>query len=286
MQGTLKIILALVTWGSLGIFVRHIDLPVLEIAFMRAAIAVVVLGLAGIWLKGNNSVQSIKDNLLKLVASGIGVGLNWVLLFQAYRYTTIANATLSYYMSPVLLVLLAPIVLKEKLTAGKLVAVLTALGGLVLILSQQPEATDIQYQHLKGLGLGLTAAAFYASVVLMIKTMRNINGYELTLVQIIVAGLVLLPFILYRGELQVAAGDWPWILTLGIIHTGVAYLLYFSGIKEVAAQKVAVLSYIDPIAAIFFGTIFLHEALTLSLVLGGMLILGAALYTARIPDTD
>lgn len=284
MQGSLKIILALVTWGSLGIFVRHIDLPTLEVAFMRAAIAMVVLGIAGIWLRGKDSIQSIKANLPQLLASGIGIGLNWVLLFQAYRYTTIANATLSYYMSPVIMVLLAPLVLKEKITPGKLAAVFTALGGLFIILSQQPEATGIQYQHLKGLGLGLIAAAFYAGVVLVNKTMRNINGYELTMVQIVVAAIVLLPFIIYRGELQIASGDWPWILTLGIIHTGVAYLLYFSGIKEVPAQKVAVLSYIDPISAIFFGTLFLHEALTLYQVLGGALILGAAFYSARTPD--
>jgi RarD protein len=275
MQGSLKIILAMITWGSIGIFVRHIDLPSMEIAFLRAIIAGVILGIAGLWFRGENSKESISSNKWVLVFSGIALGLNWVLLFQAYRFTTISNATLSYYMAPVIVVLLAPVFLKEKLTPAKFTAVVGAMVGLFIILNYQPQLSDATFNHGVGIAYGLMAAAFYASVILLNKQLKNISGFDTTLVQITVAALVLLPFIIYRSALHIQTADWLWILILGLVHTGVAYLLYFSGIKEVKAQNVAVLSYLDPIAAIIFGTLFLQEPLTIYAIIGGLLILGS-----------
>ncbi|MEG6617568.1 DMT family transporter [Peptococcaceae bacterium 1198_IL3148] len=275
MQGSVKIILAMVIWGSLGVFVRHIDLPSMEIVFLRTVIASVVLGIAWLWFREPESKKNISNNRRLLFFSGIALGLNWVLLFQAYRFTTIANSTLSYYMSPVIVVLLAPVFLKEKLTATKLMAVAGAMVGLSIILGYQPQLANVSFNHGVGIGYGLLAATFYAGVVLLNKQFKNISGFDVTFVQIFVAACFLLPFIIYRAELHVQASDWLWILILGVVHTSIACLLYFSGIKEIKAQNVAVLSYLDPISAIIFSTIFLHEPLTIYAITGGLLILGS-----------
>ncbi len=281
MSATLKIILAMITWGSIGVFVKNIDLPSLEIAFLRAAIATVFLAAVSYRLREVKSRQNIISNKYLLLISGIALGLNWVLLFQAYRYTTIANSTLSYYMAPIIVALLAPIFFKERLTLSKLLAVLGAMAGLTVILSGQPATSEVNYNHLLGIGYGLLAALFYACVVIVNKHLKGISDFDTAFVQIAIAAIVLLPFILYRKSLVIQSADWIWIVILGIVHTGLAYLLYFSGIKKVPAHSVAVLSYIDPVAAVAFGTLFLSEPLSICSIIGGLLILGSTYWGAQ-----
>lgn len=275
MKSSIQIIISMLIWGSIGIFVKYIDMPSLEIAFLRALVAAAFLLIYGFFNKGKEKSQKSRKNLLFLIGSGAAIGLNWVLLFQAYKYTTISNATLSYYCAPVFVVLLSPLILKEKPTPLKLFSVFGALLGLVLILGSQTNASQGQYNHSLGITLGILAAILYAGVVLLNKHIKNFTGFDMTFIQITTAALVLLPFIISRGQLHIN-GTIPllFILIIGVIHTGIAYLLYFSGIKKVKAQSAAVLSYIDPVSAILFGTLILGEPVNIFQIFGGFLILG------------
>lgn len=283
MKSTIQIIISMMIWGSVGIFVKYIDMPSLEIAFMRAAIAACFLLFFGIFNRKKNKSTYSRRNLLLLIGSGAAIGLNWVLLFQAYKYTTISNATLSYYFAPVFIILLSPIVLKEKFTFVKLLSVLGALAGLFLILSTQAQTTIGQYNHVKGMTFGILAAVLYASVVLLNKYIKNFSGFDMTFIQITTAALVLLPFIISRGSLHIGSINiFLLILVVGIVHTGIAYLIYFSAIKNVKAQSAAILSYIDPVSAILFGTLILSEPVSMMQLLGGLLILGSTFIGERI----
>lgn len=274
MSGKLKIVLSMIIWGSVGIFVKKLDLPSMEVAFLRAAIASIFLLLAGFWLGRKETLAAIKENLILLLISGAAMGLNWVMLFQSYKYTTISNSTLSYYFAPVFMLLLSPVFLKEKLTCRKLLSVAGAMTGLFIILSSQKTVLNGTYNHPLGIAFGLSAAILYASVVLLNRKMKNLTGYEMTLVQIFAASMVLLPFIIYRNNVHIPnTMNLVLILIVGLVHTGIAYLLYFSGIRDVSAQDAAILSYIDPISAIILGTLILGEALTPWHILGGLLIL-------------
>lgn len=275
MKSTIQIIISMLIWGSIGIFVKYIDMPSLEIAFLRALVAAVFLLIYGFFNKGKEKSQKSRKNLLFLIGSGAAIGLNWVLLFQAYKYTTISNATLSYYCAPVFVVLLSPLILKEKPTPLKLFSVFGALLGLVLILGNQTNVIQGQYNHSLGITLGILAAILYAGVVLLNKYIKNFTGFDMTFIQITTAALVLLPFVITRGQFHIN-GTIPllFILIMGVIHTGIAYLLYFSGIKNVKAQSAAVLSYIDPVSAILFGTLILGEPVNIFQIFGGFLILG------------
>jgi drug/metabolite transporter (DMT)-like permease len=276
MKSILQIVIAMVIWGSVGIFVKFIDMPSLEIAFLRAVIASGFLALAGIWLKRKDKSSYSKRNLLLLIGSGAAIGLNWVLLFQAYKYTTVSNATLSYYFAPVFVILLSPVVLKEKITPLKIFSAVGAMAGLFLILSNQSNSVGGQFNHVKGMMFGLSAAVLYASVVLLNKYIKDFSGYEMTLIQMSTASIVLLPFIIARGNLHIGGLSTALlVLVVGIVHTGIAYLIYFSAIKNVRAQSAAILSYIDPVSAIIFGTLILAEPVNGMQILGGLLILGS-----------
>lgn len=284
MSGKGRLVTAMLVFGSIGIFVKHINLSSSEIAFLRGVIGSLFLIGTSLLIRQKPSFKSIKENGRLLILSGAAIGLNWIFLFQAYKYTTVANATLSYYFAPIFVMLLAPFVLKEKLTILKAGCILTAMLGLYLTVNTGNSSGGF-YNHTVGILYGLTAAVFYASVILMNKFIKNLSGFETTLVQLSVAAFVLLPYILVKEQMQFSGVNLQsifFVLILGIIHTGIAYFLYFTALKELEGQTIAVLSYIDPISALIFAALFLGEKMTLIQMLGGILILSSTFISERI----
>ncbi|MFL6518428.1 MAG: DMT family transporter [Bacillus sp. (in: firmicutes)] len=220
-----------------------------------------------------------------LLVSGAAIGLNWIFLFESYRYTTISNATISYYFAPIFVMILAPWVLKEKLTSVKVICIVMAMVGLFLIVNPGAGGTSGSQNHTAGILYGLLAAALYASVILMNKFIKNLSGFETTLVQLMAAALVLLPYILWQGNLNFAGLNSTsiiFILILGIVHTGFAYFLYFTSIQELKGQTIAVLSYIDPISAVIIAAIFLSEGMTVIQMIGGVLVLSSTFLSEKL----
>lgn len=276
MNAKLRNITAMLIFGTIGVFVKNIELSSSEIALTRGFIGGFVLILATFLLKKKLSVEAIKRNLLLLIFSGLAVGLNWIFLFQGYKYTSISNATLSYYFAPVFVTILAPFILKEKLTISKFLCVLMALVGMGCIVGVDGINGG---KDIVGIVYGLVAAGFYASVILMNKFLKEIDSIEITVVQLLSAAITLLPYVLIvegNNIFSVATTSIPYILILGIVHTGIAYLLYFSSLQGLKGQTIAVLSYIDPVFAVIISALLLKESLGGLQILGGILILGSS----------
>lgn len=275
MREKLVFIFVMLTFGSIGLFVRNIQLSSSEIALFRAVIGSLMIILVTLFSKKTASFQFAKRNGVLLFFSGAAMGFNWIFLFEAYRYTTIANATLSYYFAPVIVMVLAPFVLKEKWTLRKEIAIITAVAGLFLVVN--PE-TGGAYQHMTGVGYGLLAAFLYASVILINQFIKQMDRFQRTTIQLVVASIVLFPYVLLTEGFSLAGLDTKsiiFLLILGVFHTGVAYFIYFSLLPRLNAKTVSVLSYIDPISAVFLSALLLGENMTLLQILGGILILGS-----------
>lgn len=284
MKAKSKIVTAMLVFGSIGVFVKNINMSSSEIAFLRGVIGSLFLIAASLFVRQKLSFPAIRKNAVLLVLSGAAIGVNWILLFQAYKYTTISNATLSYYFAPVFVVILAPFVLKEKLTGKKAACIITAMIGLFLVVDIGGGSAAGSYNHPVGIMYGLSAAALYAGVVLMNKFIKDLSGFETTLVQLMVTALVLLPYILMGNGMDFSAVDVNsiiLILVVGIIHTGIAYFLYFTSIRELEGQNIAVLSYIDPISAVLIAAVFLGESMNITQIIGGILILGSTFLSER-----
>jgi len=281
MSPKLKILISMLIWGSLGIFVRFISLPSLEIAFFRAIIASSsILLIKYLFIKEK---VALGDNKKLLVISGVFLAGNWIFLFEAYKRTTIANATLSYYMAPVLAVVFASFLIKEeKLTAKGLIALLVSFSGLILIY-QMNANNSFELSQLSGILFGLFAAFMYAFVVICNKKMSGISPFDRVLFQMIVSSIILIPIVIFRGQLVIQSGnELLFILIVGFIHTTLPYLLYFPSIEHVRVQTASILSYIDPVSALIFGSIFLSEPLGLNHIIGGSLVLfGSYLSTKK-----
>ena len=276
MQAKLKIIFAMVTFGTIGIFVRNIELPSTIIALARGIIGTLFLLLV-VFAKGKGlDYSAIKRNLTILAASGACIGFNWILLFEAYRYTTVATATLAYYMAPIFVIMASPFVLKERLTAVKGLCVAMALTGMVLVSGVVQSGMD--GVDFTGILCGVGAASLYATVILLNKFIKNISAYDMTIMQLGLAALVLLPYTMVTENFGALSPDTNSLLLLavvGVIHTGFTYAMYFSSIQGLKAQTVAIFSYIDPIVAIILSAVLLNESMDIYSMVGAVLVLGS-----------
>ena len=276
MQAKLKIIFAMVTFGTIGIFVRNIELPSTIIALARGIIGTLFLLLV-VFAKGKGlDYSAIKRNLTILAASGACIGFNWILLFEAYRYTTVATATLAYYMAPIFVIMASPFVLKERLTATKGLCVAMALTGMVLVSGVVESGMD--GVDFTGILCGVGAASLYATVILLNKFIKNISAYDMTIMQLGLAALVLLPYTMVTENFGALSPDTNSLLLLavvGVIHTGFTYAMYFSSIQGLKAQTVAIFSYIDPIVAIILSAVLLNESMDVYSMVGAVLVLGS-----------
>lgn len=281
-----KIIIAMIIWGTIGIFVRGIDLNSIEIAFFRAFLGSLFLILVSLISKDKINKEILKSNLLILSLSGIALGINWILLFQAMKYTTISNATLSYYFAPVFITVFSVILFKEKMSIKNVVCLLGAVLGLFLIVKSGEVEVISDFNHTKGILYGLAGAVFYAIVVILNKYVKELPGFQATLIQLSVAAIVLVPIVFLNSSIDFKTIDlstWLLILIIGIVHTGIAYVLYFSSIKDVKSQSIAMLSYLDPIVAILMSFLILGESMGIIQIVGGLLILSTAYINEKSP---
>lgn len=276
----IKLILSMTVFGTLGLFVRNISVSSGELALYRAVLAAILL--LTYFLINKSApfpVCTLKKELLILLASGAAMGFNWILLFEAYRYTTVTAATLSYYFAPVIVTLLCPVLFHERLSLKQTVCFLFSTLGVVLIIgigNLQGGGKDTI-----GILLGLGAALFYAAVILLNKFIKGVSGIERTFLQFLSAIIVLIPYVLCTGGFHLttlSTVGWVNLLIVGLIHTGITYCLYFSSLKELKGQEAAILSYIDPLVAVLASVLILGEAVSLSQIIGGVLILGFAVW--------
>lgn len=270
-----KMILSMLIFGTIGIFVRMIPLPSSVIALARAVIGTAVI--AAVLLAGRTPLHrdAIRQNLKFLLPAGAALGFNWILLFEAYRYTTVAVATLCYYMAPVFVILLSPLVLREALSKKKLLCVAAALAGTALI-----SGASVGGGELRGVILGLCAALFYCAIVLLNRGVRGLPALETTFCQLAVSALVMLPYVLLTQKgaaLDFSGKALLPVLLLGVVHTGLAYLLFFGAAAKLPAQTTALLSYIDPVTAILLSAWLLGQPMSAVQICGAFLILGSTL---------
>ena len=279
------LITSMTIFGTLGLFVRNIPVSSGELALYRAVLAALLIAVFLLLTKQRIPFSRIKKEVPLLLASGIAMGINWILLFEAYKYTTVSVATLSYYFAPVIVTIVCPVLFQEKLTGKQILCFVMSTVGLVLITGIGEVGSGSDFV---GILFGLGAAVFYATVILLNKFIKNVEGIHRTFLQFLAAIVILVPYVILTSGVTLGSLDgigWINLLIVGLVHTGVTYCLYFSSLKELPGQKAAILSYIDPLVAVLISVTVLGEAMTLWQVIGGMLILGFTLWNEISPKT-
>ena len=277
------LILSMMIFGTLGIFVRNIPVSSGELALYRAILAALLIAVYLTVTKQHIPFSKIKKEVPLLLLSGIAMGINWILLFEAYKYTTVSLATLSYYFAPVIVTVVCPLLFHEKLTGKQIVCFIMSTIGLVMItgIGDMGNGNDFA-----GILFGLGAAVFYAAVILLNKFIKNVDGIPRTFLQFLSAIVILIPYVILSGGITLTKLNgigWINLLIVGLVHTGITYCMYFSSLKELPGQKAAILSYIDPLVAVLISVTLLGEKMTLWQIVGGILILGFTLLNEISP---
>lgn len=275
----LMLICAMAMFGTLAPFVRRIGVSSAELALYRALLAASLIGCFLLATKRKLSVKHLKKELLLLMCSGACMAVNWILLFEAYKYTTVAIATLSYYFAPVLVTVASSFLFREKLGKKQILCFVMSTLGLVIVTG----ITDLGSgsNNTVGILFGLGAAVLYAGCILLNKFIKGVGGIERTFLQFLAAIAVMIPYVAFSGGITVGVLDstgWICLLIVGLIHTGITYCMYFSAVEHIPGQEVAILSYIDPLVAIVVGVLVLGEPLTVPQLIGGTMILGFTLW--------
>lgn len=261
---------SMLIFGTVGIFRRSIALPSAFIAFFRGTVGcLAILPLAG------KRILKCTD-VPKLLLSGALIGLNWILLFEAYNYTSVSVATLCYYMQPTFLVLMTALLRRQKLSKLNICCTIVSFAGMVLVSGVLESSQEVS---LRGIISGLGAAVLYTAVVMLNMSIKEKNGFSKTTVQMGAAALVLLPYLLSSGSfsgLSFEGNTLVLLIIMGLVHTGLAYALYFASLPGLGTQTVAFMSYIDPVTALVLSALLLHENMSIPGALGALFVLSSA----------
>ena len=283
-RSRLMMTVSMAIFGTLAPFVRRIGVTSGELALYRAIMAAGLIAVFLLVTKQKIPFAAIKKEIPLLLLSGMAMGFNWILLFQAYKFTTVSVATLSYYFAPVIVTILCPIIFREKLTKKQIICFIMSTLGLVMItgIGDLSGASS----HLTGILFGLGAASLYATVIMLNKFIKNVEGIHRTFLQFLAAIVVLIPYVAFTSGTNLGVMDgmgWVCLLVVGFIHTGVTYCLYFTSLKDIPGQKAAILSYIDPLIAVVISVTILGESMSFVQIIGGVLILGFTLWNELSP---
>ena len=265
---------SMVIFGTNGLIVANISLGSAEIVLMRTFLGSLFL-LAIVLVKRSFSFADLKADLVPATMGGAALGLNWVLLFSAYRSAGVGLSTLTYYCGPIIVLALSPVLFREKLTWNKLLAIAAVAVGMFCITGDIEPGSDVQ----TGILFGGGAALLYASLIVANKRVKRLSGLNCAMYELIVAFFVVLIYLLASNvKLPVipAAEDIVWVLAIGLVNTGLAYYLYFSSLQKLPGQTVALVCYIDPLTALLVSVAFLGEKLLGVQIAGAVLILGGA----------
>ena len=306
-KARLQLVLSMSIFGTLAIFVRNISVSSGELALYRAILAAILIGGyllitskkrkdSDINVENNKNLSTdaktknpsllfgvcSKKELFLLLFSGMAMGFNWILLFEAYKYTSVSAATLSYYFAPIIVTVVCPFLFHEKLTKKQILCfVMSTLG--VFLITGVPDFQNMGRDTI-GILFGLSAAVFYATVILLNKFIKNVAGIHRTFLQFLAAIVTLIPYVACTSGFHLTTLDskgWINLLIVGLIHTGITYCLYFSSLKELPGQEAAILSYVDPLMAVIISVAILGESISVPQIIGGVLILGFAIWNEK-----
>ena len=278
-----KYITAVILYGTIGMFLRYVHAPSELVALCRGIIGAAFIFLYRL-LQGQQPDRSaIRKALPLLIFSGVCLGLNWIFLFAAYIRTTVAVASLCNYLAPAVVILITPAVLRERLDLRKIPFVLLALAGILLVSGVWEDGGG----DTAGVLLGLAAAVFFVLLVVCNRKLKAVPALDRAMIQLAVSAAAILPYVLIRNwgtmpELDLRS--WGIILMLGIVHTGLAYCFYFSGMGSLPVQTVAILGYLEPVVSVLCSVLFLREPLSLPGWIGAFLVLASAAVSEALPE--
>lgn len=275
-----KYLVSMLLFGMNGVVASHIPLNSYEIVFFRTFIGSLFMLLMFLPGKGRFHVKEHKKDALFIALSGVSMGLSWMFLYEGFQQIGVSVTTLLYYCGPVLVMLLSPVVFRERLTVSTVVGFVVVAVGIVLVNG----ASAGEGMNAFGIFCGLMSAVGYCLMVTLNKKAEKITGMENTVIQLVVSCFTVSIFLgIKQGfAMDIPPFAWPWILVLGVVTTGYGCYLYFSSLSALPVQTAAVWGYLEALSAVVFAALFLGEKMTAVQLIGAVCIIGGAMASELI----
>lgn len=273
-----KYLLSLLVFGSNGIVASQISLPSWQIVLLRTLLGGALLALLVLGARKRPAFLDHPRDAARLAASGAALGVGWIFLFEAYRLIGVGIASLAYYCGPVIVMALSPALFHERLTAAKLLGFAAVVCGAFLVVAQGQGAAPSPLGFVCG---GMSAVMYAVMVICSKRASDAIVGIEASAIQLVAsfAAVAVFALVAHGSELAVPlSANWPAILCLGLVNTGLGCYLYFSAMGQLPVQRVSVWGYLEPLSAVILSALILGEALTPANVAGTAFILGGAIF--------
>ena len=274
-SAVLRYLFALTLYGTIGLFLHFVSYSSEFVVLCRGLFGSLFIYLVLLFRKEKIDREAVRKSLFMLALSGIALGLNWVFLFAGYRYG-IAISSLCNYMAPIIVVVITSLFYKERINLKQILCIVMAFAGMLLMLGIFEGNSSVDMRCVL---YGSLAAVGFVILVLINRRIRDIPQLEKTLIQLLFSMLAVLPYVYFNNgfpkvfDLRSALV----VLMLGFLHTGVAYIFYFSSIDTLPAQSIAVLGYLEPVMNLLIGALVLHEKIDISGILGALLIILASI---------
>ncbi|MFC5473704.1 DMT family transporter [Paraherbaspirillum soli] len=273
-RGTVEMAAAMVISGTIGWFVVFSGQPVMDVVFWRCVFGAITLLIVCAALGLLRGVFSLR--MLGLAAlGGVAIVVNWLLLFNAFSRVSISIATALYNTQPFMLVVLGALFFRERLTMTKLTWLAIAFAGMLLIVQVKPDVEYIGMDYFSGAMMALGAAFFYAIAAIITKKLADTPPHLIALIQVCVGVVMLAPFA-HLSDFPVDMKTWGALVAVGVVHTGLVYILLYGAIQKLPTHLTGSLSFIYPIVAITVDFLAFGHRLHPAQLVGAAAILIAA----------
>ncbi|MDQ0271687.1 DMT family transporter [Cytobacillus purgationiresistens] len=284
MYAKLKFAISMAIFGSIGLFSLKTGLPSIELVFIRCLCASLLLG--AIWGIGTLKTKQQKPNFIPrreyvlALLCGVFLIINWVFFFRSLEVMPITVAVSIYHLAPVIVLLLGSFIFKEKITKTGLVFFLICFLGTLLVGGIHRYATIAEFVS-TGVIWAFAAAFFYALTSITGKGIQSLSPLSTTVIQTSLGVLLLIPFVDWSNFMHLTFENWLYILITGFIHTGLVFYLFFSSLRELKAQTIAILVFVDPIVAILLDVTILNYRPDIYQLLGILLVFVGISYSPK-----
>ncbi|SDQ81404.1 DMT family transporter [Paraburkholderia tuberum] len=274
-RGAAQMSVAMLMSGTIGWLVVSSQQSPFNVVFFRCifggATLALVCAVLGLFRRELFSWKMLGLALL----GGAAIVVNWVLLFAAYSRASISMATAVYNTQPFMLVGLGALVFRERISASTIAWLVVAFVGLVFVVKVEPAVLAVPGQYLVGVAYAVGAAAMYAVSSIITKRLKGTPPHLLALIQVSLGVLLLAPFVRFDA-LPANGAQWLELVVLGVVHTGLMYVLLYGAIQKLPTSMTGALSFIYPVVAIIVDRLAFGQTLAWIQVLGAALILLAA----------
>ncbi|MFI8418636.1 DMT family transporter [Serratia sp. NPDC078593] len=272
-SGVIQLFFAMIIMGTVGLFVIESGQSAYNVVFYRCLLGAFFLVVYCLYSGKFKGLELSAKSVLIIVLSGIFLVFNWVMLFESFKTASISTSTVIYHAQPFFFMLIWAALYRERVSANKIGWMVISFVGVAFVANIDTNEFSLSSSYIIGVILALSAAVFWAISAVIVKSLKGVSPYIITLVQLCIGIVVLYPLSDLSGFSSITVKEWGCLFILGAVHSCLTYILMYSSYQKLSAPIIAVMTFIYPAVAIVVDYYFYNVALSAIQLIGVFMIM-------------